>query len=583
VSSGSARRAAIAVFAGLLAFSSTAAAQSPLAPLSDLFVIGPVTGNAPPKVAVQEPPEPPLEATPRAKCLSGAHQEPGIQGRVPAGAAVNGLQCNLALVGHQGDAGGFRVWRYVDPAGHECAYYDTALIYPLNALSMTSTSPGVAVVDMTDPIHPVQTATLTELPMLSPHESLNLNARRGLLAAVLGNPATAPGLVSIYSVREDCRHPQLQSTKLVARFGHESGFSPDGKTFYAAGTAAPGVTAIDVTDPKNPKVALNFGERSHGIGVSPDGDRLYLNDAVGGVLTILDSSEIQARKADPKVREISRLTWRSVSIPQNSDPFTVDGHPYLLEFDEFSAASLGGDLNRVGAARIIDIADERHPRVIANLRLQVNQRADHAASLGDPGALSPVQGYASHYCNIDRPVDPVVVACSFISSGLRLFDISDLTRPKEIGYYVQPVRARPENLFMASNFAMSQPQLIDTRREVWYTDATSGLNILRVDPRVWPAPRPASGQACERRRRVVVHVTLPARARVTQIRALLNGKTVKASRQGRHVVITVDLSKFAGRTVRLLVRVRAHGRRTRIVRRTYKPCAISEGARVRDW
>ena len=33
--------------------------------------------------------------------------------------------------------------------------------------------------------------------MLSPHESLNLNTARGLLAAVDGNPATYPGWVSV--------------------------------------------------------------------------------------------------------------------------------------------------------------------------------------------------------------------------------------------------------------------------------------------------------------------------------------------------------------------------------------------------
>ena len=78
--------------------------------------------------------------------------------------------------------------------------------------------------------------------MLSPHESLSLNPKRGLLAAVLGNPATHPGLVSLYDVSQDCRHPKLQSTSPVARLGHESGFAPDGKTFYA-GVATSGGSA----------------------------------------------------------------------------------------------------------------------------------------------------------------------------------------------------------------------------------------------------------------------------------------------------------------------------------------------------
>ena len=179
---------------------------------------------------------------------------------------------------------------------------------------------------MSDPAHPVQTATLTELPMMSPHESLNLNPARGLLAAVIGNPSTSPGLVSIYDVRKDCRHPVLQSTKPVARIGHESGFSPDGKTFYATGTAVNAITAIDVTNPKNPHSIWQGNVTSHGMSLSADGNRAYLADP-GGELPILDISQIQAPQANPQTREVSRLTWKAASIPQNAIPFTRDGSP----------------------------------------------------------------------------------------------------------------------------------------------------------------------------------------------------------------------------------------------------------------
>jgi hypothetical protein len=181
------------------------------------------------------------------------------------------------------------------------------------------------------------------------------------------------------------------------------------------------------------------------------------------------------------------LTWNSASIPQNAIPFTKRGRPYVLEFDEYTAGTTGGgDPDAVGAARIIDISDETKPRVVSNLRLQVNQPADHAAAAGDPGAQSPVQGYAAHYCNIPSRVDPKVVACSFIASGLRVFDISNLTAPKEIAYFVAPTKQQAENGFDGSNFAMSQPAFAPQRREVWYTDGTSGFYNLRVNRAVWP-------------------------------------------------------------------------------------------------
>ena len=42
-----------------------------------------------------------------------------------------------------------------------------------------------------------------------------------------------------------------------------------------------------------------------------------------------------------------------------------------------------------------------------------------AAIEGDPGTSSPIQGYAGHYCNVPTRVDPKIVACSMIVSGLR--------------------------------------------------------------------------------------------------------------------------------------------------------------------
>jgi hypothetical protein len=489
---GYARLLPLAFVAALLA-APVVLAQLPSNPLNDLFAIGQGAGQTPAKAPVQDPPAPPVEPVPRATCGPGSRPEPDIQGRVPAGAGKDGLWCNVTLLSHQGVSGGFKTLRYVDRAGHECAYYDTALLFPLNAFNVRSDGLGVVVLDMADPAHPRQTAQLVDPPMLSPHESLSLNAERGLLAAVNGNPATYPGVVSLYDISADCRRPVRQFTLPLARLGHESGFAQDGRTFYATGTAAPSITAIDVSDTKNPHVLWQGNVLSHGMTLSDDGNRAYVADPTGRDMLIMDTSEIQARKADPRVREISRITWKPASIPQNAIPFSRDGHPYVLEFDEYNAATLGtGSADDVGAARIIDVADEAHPRVIANLRLEVNQPAQHRAASGDPGAINPAQGYATHYCNIPTRVDPTIVACSFIVSGLRLFDISDLTHPEEIGYYVAPTNARVENGEQSSDFAMSQPAFVPERHEVWFTDGTSGFYALRVADDVWPGAAPAS-------------------------------------------------------------------------------------------
>jgi hypothetical protein len=129
-------------------------------PLNDLLALGQAGGQTPPAGPVQNNPEPPSVAVPRAACGPGSHPLDGVQGRVPAAAlqspaGANGYWCNLSLVAHQGKSGGFKVLRYVGTHGHECAFYDTALLYPLNAVQLASSGDGVAVIDMSDPAHPV--------------------------------------------------------------------------------------------------------------------------------------------------------------------------------------------------------------------------------------------------------------------------------------------------------------------------------------------------------------------------------------------------------------------------------------------
>jgi hypothetical protein len=51
-----------------------------------------------------------------------------------------------------------------------------------------------------------------------------------------------------------------------------------------------------------------------------------------------------------------------------------------------------------------------------------------------------VFSYDSHYCTIDRPTDPTTLACSWISSGIRVFDVRDLDNVREIAYYNPPAQ-----------------------------------------------------------------------------------------------------------------------------------------------
>ena len=446
------------------------------------------------------------QPVPRAACGPGSNPEssaPGQQGRVSAddvksGRAAKGYTCNTQLLGHYGTTGGYKVQRYVDGAGHECAYFDSTLLFPGNALTAGGDLTGVYVLDMTHPARPVRTDNLVTPAMQSPHESLSLNQKRGLLVADMGYPTFNPGFVDVYDLAADCRHPALKASVPTGILGHEGNFSPDGNTFWVSSTGGKTLTAVDLTDPTRPLPLWTTTDFIvHGLNVSDDGNRLYFADLgnPSGV-TILDVSEVQQRKPNPQVRIVSRLTWDTVSIPQVPIPVRINGHPFLVEVDEFSRGVAGSDpKSPVGAARVIDIADDTKPQVVSNIRLEVNTPQARASDqANDPGATNGLQGYAAHYCAVPNRNEPGVVACSFILSGLRLFDIRDPYHPREIAYFNAPVQpSRTGGL--GSNYAMSGATFVPQRGEIWYSDGNSGFYAVRVTNGIWPFPPPALPRA----------------------------------------------------------------------------------------
>lgn len=426
-----------------------------------------------------------LGPTPGVPCDKGSLPE-STQGRVPlaevtSGRAAKGYTCNARPLGEFGKVGGFQVARYVDKKGQECAYYDTTLLIGRDVTSQVPAGTGTYVMDMTDPAKPKLVNKLQTPAFNSPHESLRLNQKRGLIAAVFGTPATNVGQLDVFDVSADCRNPVLKSSTPLGGLGHESGFAPDGNTFYAASLYFRTITATDLRDPTVPKpLWQSVNEyQSHGISISDDGNRLYMAETGFNAgdfrgLTILDVSQVQKRVPNPSVPLVSRTTWPNVGTPQYAEPFTLKGRKYLMEIDEYGSGA------NVGAGRIIDMADEKKPVVISNLRLAVNQaQAQAGEQTKDPGASLQFQGYRAHYCSLHTRVDPTIVACSFIVSGLRVFDIADPYKPQEIAYFNGKITPSSDPIRQGA-FAMSSPVYVPERRELWYSDGNLGFFTVRL-------------------------------------------------------------------------------------------------------
>jgi hypothetical protein len=450
---------------------------------------------------------------PKAVCGPNDRVEGGLQGHTTlaerqSGDSELGYNCNLELVGQfQGEGmwwfGGGNLASFDD-----CAYYSTRN-HPLQQL------PGAVVIDASDPRNPHPSAYLDDTAaMLNPHESLKVHQKRQLLAGVQSNPVAGPGF-AIYDLSADCRHPALKaSIELAGTVGHAGHFTPDGMTYYATQMhrGHHGILPIiDVSDPSNPTLLLNWefethDGRPHDPSFNKDGTRLYspqpglfgnTESSIGpNGLVILDVSDIQFRRPDPQIRIISTLFWEDGGQAQQTLPVTIKGRPHVIFTDEAGAGGIGGrrgacarGLPPSGFARIIDISDERNPRTIAKLMLEAHDPANCPELLTTPDG-NRQSDYSSHYCTPDKAENPKMLACSYFGAGIRVFDIRDPFRPKEIAYYKPPAR-RTAFLPGSSIWSATADRTVDFtptdirwrkhkgETHLWFSSADNGFQIVR--------------------------------------------------------------------------------------------------------
>jgi hypothetical protein len=411
---------------------------------------------------------------PKAICGPGDHTESGLQGETSlqermSGDSETAYNCNLELVGQEPQDTYQGAYSQDGPAYYDvCAYYGT---------DRAATLQGIKVIDVTDPEHPVVSAHLTDTPSaINPHETVATNAKKRILVAGQnGGPNFA-----VYDV-SDCRHPVLKSSiTLPGSNGHMGAFAADGNTYYlsqnpcCSGTGGP-LYIVDLTDPSNAKQLPTWtfatNGRPHSLNLNPlgfapglgEGTRAYMGqgrswpfaDAPDG-LVITDVSDYQLRRPNPQIRIISTLFYPDQGTGESMVPVKINGHPYIISLDEAGAASASDGwagactrgFSAFGYPQIIDVADELHPKIISKIRLQVHDPANcEALRLETPPdvpgtapgtnlpAISGTTNYSGEACVADNPDDTKMLACGFQNAGLRVFDVSDPTHPKEIAYW----------------------------------------------------------------------------------------------------------------------------------------------------
>jgi hypothetical protein len=461
----------------------------------------------------------------RADCGQGSKEEVGLQGQVPisertSGASSEGYWCNMEEVGRYGpdDPNGFEGAEWQLARYGNCAYYSQRLVGaglpPLGTgLPGTGEAPniqqerrGTIVLDVSDPEDPKFVRNIFTLGMADPWETLKVHKGRGLLAATNVLDGEGAAFMGIYDISQDCTNPKKLFDGPIIAINHEGNFSTDGMTYYTGGLDPGVVSAMDVSDPTNPKLLTTFFAKKgiHGMSTSRDGKRLYLShinedwpivavNSTGSVPTVLggngmgvyDISEIQDRRPNPQVRLVSALEWQDGQIGQHTlDVTDAKGDPYVIDVEESGH----------GGARIIDMRDEKNPTVVSKIKTEImmpeNAQTAYSEFKRPPFELGGFFGfgYNFHYCNVDRLDNPAVLACSAFNQGVRVFDIRDFSEPKEIAYFnpggdgtVQPGSFGGTY----SGYPAAMPQFVPERQELWFTDQDRGFYVVRFTNGSW--------------------------------------------------------------------------------------------------
>jgi hypothetical protein len=442
---------------------------------------------------------PTLSTVPKAQCRPGDPIESGLQGQVPladrlTGRAAQGYACNMDRIGN------LKAYSFTsfDTYG-DCAYFGDS-----------TTSGGTIVVDVRDRRAPVQTDYLRTNAMTKPWESLKVHAQRGLLVA----NTNVDDSLDVYDVSSDCRRPRLLAQVAVAGArGHEGWFSPDGRTYWMAGTSTSTLTAVDLSVPSRPRalVTLDSVGAPHSGSTSPDGSRTYVCQQgnltpqpgeTADAVVILDTTQIKQRVREPRVRVVGTVPLPDNTWCQSAQHVTYGGKPFLIQYGERTPAhhTKCTDVRtpQYSYPRIFDISDERYPTVVSRLFLEIDDPAYCAITSADVNAvaqgmdaediafrqaLSVIFQYDVHHCTPDRLIDPTVMACSYFKGGMRVFDIRDPQRPRDLAYVnvgtVSPTDPTIDN-------AVARPVVRIMDREVWWVTQLGGLQVARFADGVLP-------------------------------------------------------------------------------------------------
>ena len=428
---------------------------------------------------------------------SADHLEPGRQGEVLPGdgrVLPEPYSRNVRVIGHSpiyGRTGNMQLaW-----IGN-CAYVSSSVPGIFGAKDADSPTSGLAVIDVSDPRAPREVRLLRDKGSILATETIHAvtaGNRKVLVAGAYGRLGKHdPYWLDIYDA-SDCTNPRLMAEVQWPEYTHTVTISPNGLRVYGtnqlAWTGHGGLQVLDISDMAHPRFIGKLGATGpdgrtwefdpHEVSISPDERRIYagVTDSMGGDLNpgvpegpsmerispeaggiyILDNSDIVEGRPNPKLRLIGTVPhggWHSVMQAN------IGGVPYLVG---------GGELVGCPGAfpKIVNIADESHPYIAGEFRLEMNHpencgtAAAGMAGLGAPAATL-------HFNDVDSATSTHYGLFNFTAAGLRIADLSDPRHPVEAGYF------RP------GDTCTGHVRYLPGSGQIWFTCAASGVWVIEL-------------------------------------------------------------------------------------------------------
>ena len=263
-------------------------------------------------------------------------------------------------------------------------------------------------------------------------------------------------------------------------------------------TARGDVRIIDATDPRRPRQLATWDFRRNGpirarrlLRARRGVDELLAHSAApfdGGMKAYVshwDAGEVFLDLADPgRPRYLGRTAYARRAHGNAHSAQFAPGERLFVQNDEVGDFyHLGHERNVWGFQRIFDLSNPRRPVALGRF-------ATEASVPGRDGRIRR-DGFYSVHNNVFVGDLEVV---SWYSDGVRLVDLSNPRRPRQVGYFVPPPRRDPQRFWVAPNGDRSFPL-------VWGVVVQDGLAYASdINSGLWIFRSPALAGGPERRR-----------------------------------------------------------------------------------